>query len=180
MFCFSFSFFSRNKLLTTFTTGKMRAIFPEIVASCQTLVNRDPKTLIKEDFTAFAVESFLNSMFGTAILPAGKDEMIRNCKTVFEGSGYRMSQQYGLTYFPKLSQYLNMTFMSNELHSYFSSLMHTLLTQRAKLDIGRNDYAQVLVDMKRLKKMTIFSRENSRENQEFGKNKDLIFSFYNN
>ncbi|CAH1395599.1 unnamed protein product [Nezara viridula] len=166
----------RNKLLTTFTTGKMRAIFPELVASCQALVDKRPKTLIKEDFTAFAVESFMNSMFGTAILPAGKEELVLNCKTVFEGSRYRMFQQYGLTYFTKLSQFFNMTFMANELHNYFSSLMHTLLNQRSELDCGRNDYAQVLVDMKRLKKMVIFSRENSRENQEFDITDDLVIA----
>ncbi|XP_014292683.1 cytochrome P450 6k1 [Halyomorpha halys] len=166
----------RNKLLTTFSTGKMKAIFPELVATCQSIVDRNPKMLIKDDFTVFAIESFLNGMFGTAILPAGREELIHYCKAVFEGRGSRMFQQHALTYFPKLSQFFNMTFISNEQHNYFSSLMLTLIKQRGEVDCGRNDYAQVLVDMKRQDKMTIFSKVNNRESEVFDITDELVIS----
>nr|UYG55597.1 cytochrome P450 6K1 [Arma chinensis] len=166
----------RNKLLSAFTSGKMRSIIPELVQSCQEFVDKCPKTIVKEDFTVFAIESFMKTMFGTAVLPAGKAELVDNCKTIFEGRKYIMFQQLALTYFPKLSQFFNMTFMSNELHMYFASIMYTLLEQRARVDCGRSDYAQILVDLKREKKMTIFSRDNSRKNEEFDITDILVIS----
>ncbi|CAH1395601.1 unnamed protein product [Nezara viridula] len=166
----------RNKLLTSFSTGKMKAIFPDIVRSCQSVVDSDPKRLHKDMLHEFAVKSFLNSMFGTNILPEGEEELMAKSKEVFQGKPQRIIQQIMLTFFPKLGDFLNMKFMPKTLDNYFRNLLNTLVEQRASANIKRDDYAKVLCDMNKMGKMDVYNRENKRIDETFDVTNDLVLA----
>ena len=125
--------------------------------------------MTKDSFNEFAIKSFMNTMFGTEILPEGAQELYQNCKLVFDSKCTRMFQQYGLTFFPKLSEFFYLKFMPTQLEEYFRSLMNTLLNQREKINSDRNDYAQVLMEMRKLEKMNVYNRENNKIDQTFRK-----------
>lgn len=161
-------YFVRNKLLTSFSTGKMKIIFPEIVRSCQTLVDSNPKMLHKDMLHEFAVESFMTSMFGTKILPEGKEELIEKSIEVFHGRPLRIIQQIMLTFFPKLGDFLNLKFMPKSLDNYFRDLLNTVVEQRESTNSQREDYTQVLCDLKKMGKLNVFNRENNKIEETFG------------
>ncbi|XP_014288222.1 cytochrome P450 6B1 [Halyomorpha halys] len=166
----------RNKLLTSFSTGKMKVIFPEMVQCCQRLVDSDPRKLHKDLLHDFAVKSFMSSMFGTKILPEGEEELIAKTKEVFQGKPERIVQQIMLTFFPKLADFLNLKFMPKSLDIYFRDLLNTLIEQRELSNSKREDYAQVLCDLKKMGKMNVYNRENNRVDETFEVTNDMVLA----
>lgn len=154
--------------MTTFTTGKMRAIFPQILAPCQSFVEGKPKCLNVEIINELSVKIFMTAMFGINILPSGEEELMINSKRIFEPKATRILQIIFLTYFPKLSNFFNLKFMPRDLDDYFRSLMNTILNQRENIDFERNDYTKVLVEMRKHEKMNIYNRRNNKVSQTFG------------
>ncbi|CAH1395598.1 unnamed protein product [Nezara viridula] len=166
----------RNRLLTTFTTGKMRVIFPQILAPCQSFVKGKPKCLNVEIINELAVKIFMTAMFGINILPTGEEELMINCKRIFEPKATRILQLIFLTYFPKLSNVLNLKFMPRDLDDYFRSLMNTILDQRENIDFERNDYTKVLVEMRKQEKMNIYNMRNDKVSQTFDMTNEIALS----
>lgn len=162
-------FFFRNKLLITFTTGKMRSVFPSLSESCLQLLNSNPKTLEREMLSDLAIKTFMESMFGTKILKSAETEIYTKARKIFEPTWWRYTQQTLLTYFPKIADFLHLTFMPKHLDNYFRSIMDTILNQRENSMKERNDYAQVLVQMREQKKLNIYNRENKKVEETFGK-----------
>nr|WLK66391.1 cytochrome P450 [Eocanthecona furcellata] len=166
----------RNKLVTTFSSGKMKFIYPEIVQSCQRLVDGHPERLDKDTIHVFAVKSFMNSMFGTKVLPGGEEELITKTKEVFQGKPQRLIQQILLIFFPKLADFFNLTFMSKSLDIYFRELLNTLVEQRESTNGQREDYAQILCEMKKMGKMNIYNKENNKIDETFDVTNDMVLA----
>lgn len=148
----------------------MRSIYPDMIKSCQELVEGNLKILNKDVFHIFATKSFMISMFGAKLLPKGEEELIKNCEKVFEPKIFRIYQQVLLTYFPKLSDFFSLTFMPKFLDNYFRSLLTSLLDQREMVHSNRNDYAQVICTMRKQGEMSVYNRENNKIDETFGKN----------
>nr|WLK66390.1 cytochrome P450 [Eocanthecona furcellata] len=166
----------RNKLLITFTTGKMRSVFPSLSESCLQLLNSNPKTLDREMLSDLAIRTFMESMFGTKIQKSAEAEIYTKARKIFEPTWWRYTQQTLLTYFPKLADFLHLTFMPKHLDNYFRSIMDTILSQRMESMNERNDYAQVLVQMKEQKKLNIYNRENKKVDETFDVTNELAIA----
>lgn len=147
----------------------MRSIFPSLSKTCLELLDSNPKFIDKDLLNEFAIKAFMESMFGVEIVKEHEKEIFSNAKKMFKPTNWQFTQQVFLTYFPKLSDFFKLTFMPKWLDNYFRYVVETIIDQRSQLTTERNDYTQVLLQMRNAQKLNIYNRENKKIKQTFSK-----------
>ncbi|KAF5292082.1 hypothetical protein FQR65_LT11348 [Abscondita terminalis] len=150
----------RAKLTPTFTSGKMKAMFP-ILVKCsrglETLADEGVKNRgpidVKDMFARYTTDVIGSTAFGIEC------DSLRNPDTQFRKFGAKI---FELSFYetlktlisftaPEVLKFLNVNLWSKDVNDFFINLVHETVRHREEHCEERNDFMQLLIQMKKSK-----------------------------
>ncbi|XP_030080916.1 cytochrome P450 6a2-like [Drosophila hydei] len=161
----------RQKLSPTFTSGKMKFMFPTVIKVSEEFV----KVMLEEvpDKTGGAIieikdlmARFTTDVIGTVAFGI-ECNTLRNPITDFRKMGQKSftDMRHGVLLtafqfsFPNLAKKLGMRMIPEDVHQFFMSLVKETLAIREKENIKRNDFMQMLIELKQKGSFTMDNGE---------------------
>lgn len=147
----------RAKMTPTFTTGKMKMMFQTLIDCDVGLQQKIEKEIlnrnaidIKEVLGCFTTDIIGSCAFGLECKTFEQDNspFRKYGKKVFEIDVSRRLKRIILDNFPKLSQKLHLSLVPNDISSFFMKLVKDTINYREQKQISRNDFLQLLINMK--------------------------------
>lgn len=147
----------RNKLSPTFTSGKMKNMFPIVVEVANNFQNVYKKLLKNESIIEI---KDLNARFTTDVIGAcafGLDcnslldpnaDFRRNCGNFFTKRRHHPLIEGFIMSFPKLAEKLNMKFIPQQVSDFFIKSVEETVAYREANNIQRNDFMSMLINLK--------------------------------
>lgn len=148
----------RHKITPTFTTGKMKFMFPTIVDVCNDMTS----TLINQAKNGTAMIEFaeLLACYTTDVI--GKCAFGLECNSLknphaeFRKFGHKIFGEDRncevitliIQVFPRLARRLRLRQYPDDLHNFFMSVTKDTIDYREKNKMKRNDFIDILVEMK--------------------------------
>nr|AID61394.1 cytochrome P450 [Calliphora stygia] len=147
----------RNKLSPTFTSGKMKYMYPTVLAEAEKFlqvlkekVNEDPIVDVRDMLGRFTTDVISSCAFGIEV------NSLRNPKSEFPRLGRKLVEQPRhnalimafIDGFPNLSRKLGMRIVPEDVHQFFMKTITDTITYREKHKIERNDFLKLLLDIK--------------------------------
>ncbi|XP_068144883.1 LOW QUALITY PROTEIN: cytochrome P450 6a2-like [Drosophila tropicalis] len=180
----------RQKLSATFTSGKMKFMFPTVIKVSEELVkvlnekvpagNKNGTVLeIKELVARFTTDVIGTCAFGIEC------NTLRTSETEFRSMGKKAFTElrHGailttfMFSFPRLAKKLRMRMIPEDVHNFFLHLVKDTISYRERENIKRNDFMEMLIELKKKGSITL-------DNGEVVKGMDLgelaaqVFVFY--
>nr|XP_022920448.1 cytochrome P450 6a2-like [Onthophagus taurus] len=147
----------RAKLTGTFTSGKMKMMFPTLLKCGYQMIEELEKMLehpvdIKEILSCFSTDVIGSVAFGLECnsFKVPEAEFRKNGKKIFEPSLKRKVRVFLITSFPNLCKKLGLVFIPKEVTNFFLQVVKTMIDHRAANNIKRNDFMQILIDLNNL------------------------------
>jgi len=147
----------RAKLSPTFTSGRMKMMFPIVSETGDNMIEylnplADGKTALemKEVYASFTTEVIANVAFGLDIKCQGDpdNEFRKMATAVFNPSSWENLKAFFLISFPKIASKLGMGFNTKKTIDFFTKIVRDNLEYREKNNIQRNDFFQLLINIK--------------------------------
>lgn len=154
----------RVKLTPTFTTGKMKLMFEIIDKIGGTMVKVVEKAVrvsndieIQEFLTCFTTDSIAKVAFGleSNSLEDNNSEFRKYGKETTDLSSLDFLKFFFTTSFPELSRKLCLTANKGSVIKFFHNIFTENMKERERSNIARNDFMQLLLDLKRSTSLTI-------------------------
>nr|CAD7454785.1 unnamed protein product [Timema tahoe] len=146
----------RSQITPAFTSGKIKPMFYLMTEVCQEMktylekVSPQGPVEVKEmsnKYTSDVVASCAYGIKGDAFTnPDAK--FLKAGKNLFKASGWGTAKMIILIFFPKLASFLRLRFISKEVEQFFRSVLRDVLSLREKSGIVRNDFLQLLIQIK--------------------------------
>ncbi|XP_058126459.1 probable cytochrome P450 6a20 [Anopheles ziemanni] len=147
----------RSKLTPTFTSGKMKMMFPTILAvadefrSClaSTIHDRAGEVEMKELLARFTTDVIGNCAFGLECnsLKDPQAEFRRMGKKVFQHSRLSIIKRFASSQFRDLSRRLGVTNTAKDVATFFLSAVKDTVQFRMKNNVQRNDFMSLLMEL---------------------------------
>uniref|UniRef100_T1GCL5 Cytochrome P450 n=1 Tax=Megaselia scalaris TaxID=36166 RepID=T1GCL5_MEGSC len=147
----------RNKLSPTFTSGKMKNMFPIVVEVANNFQNVYKKLLknesiieIKDLNARFTTDVIGTCAFGldcNSLLDPNAD-FRRNCGNFFTKRRHHPLIEGFIMSFPKLAEKLNMKFIPQQVSDFFIKSVEETVAYREAHNIQRNDFMSMLINLK--------------------------------
>lgn len=148
----------RNKLSPTFTSGKMRMMFPTMM----NVVNRFHEHLaeqakdgkvdveLKELLAQFTTDIIGNTAFGIECntIKEPNNEFRKQGKRVFENNPLQVLRVIFILSFQKLARKLRMRFLPEGTNEFFMQLLKDTIQYRDANNVQRNDFLSLLMQIK--------------------------------
>ncbi|KAK7869854.1 hypothetical protein R5R35_006665 [Gryllus longicercus] len=147
----------RNKLSPTFTSGKIKNMFPLMIECCANVVsylqesaNRQEIVEMKEVLAKLSTDVIGSCAFGLQMnaLDDPNSEFRRMGRLIFEPSLKARFGRFLLLMVPDLGNWINLDFMSSEMNEFFFRIVKETADYRIKNNIIRNDFFQLLLNLK--------------------------------
>ncbi|CAG9806333.1 unnamed protein product [Chironomus riparius] len=147
----------RAKLSPTFTSGKIKMMFPIVVGAADRMVEylkfeeiTHESLEIKEIFASFMTEVIANVAFGLDIKCLGHpdNEFRKVTRNVFEPPKLKNFENFVIFSFPKIATFFNLGINSKHVIDFFMGTVRENMEYREKNNIRRNDFFQLLIDVK--------------------------------
>lgn len=144
----------RNKLSPTFSTAKMKNMFPLIVKEGQTLVEvlqetiADNRTVEVRDLVArFTTDVISSCAFGLEINSLRKPDAVFHsmCRRALDEQRQGVVLRFN---FPRMARRLGMKQTPADVEKYFMDLIRQTVECREQSQIRRNDFLDMLIDLK--------------------------------
>ncbi|KAH8277880.1 hypothetical protein KR018_009449, partial [Drosophila ironensis] len=154
----------RNKLSSTFTSGKMKYMYPtvvsvanEFISVMQEKVKQNPVLEIRDLVSRFTVDVIGTCAFGIQC------NSLRDEKAEFLSFGKRslVDKRHGVLIlgfmrsFPKLSRKLRLIRTPEHISNFYRRIVTETVTFREKENIRRNDFMDMLINLKNQKEITL-------------------------
>ncbi|KAH8252934.1 hypothetical protein KR032_002755, partial [Drosophila birchii] len=158
----------RNKLSSTFTSGKMKFMFPTVVSVANEFisvmhekVNQNPVLDIRDLVARFTVDVIGTCAFGINC------NSLRDEKAEFLNIGKRalVEKRHGplllgfMRSYPNLSKRLGLVRTAAPIQEFYKRIVYDTVAVREKENIKRNDFMDMLIEMKNQKQMTLENGE---------------------
>ncbi|XP_017040710.1 cytochrome P450 6a8 [Drosophila ficusphila] len=158
----------RNKLSSTFTSGKMKYMYPTVVSVANEFmsvmhekVSKDPVLDIRDLVARFTVDVIGTCAFGI------KCNSLRDEKAEFLHFGKRslVEKRHGLFLngfirsYPQLARKLRMVRTAQHITDFYERIVRETVAVREKENIKRNDFMDMLIELKNQKEMTLENGE---------------------
>jgi cytochrome P450 family 6 len=166
----------RVKLTPTFTSGKMKMMFPLVTSTGDRMIDylkpfadRNEPLDMKEVYSSFTVETIASVAFGLEIECHGKpDSEFKNiAKSLFQPTPAETLKAFFIYCFPKIAKVVGMSYTPKKISDFFMGVIRDTLEYREKNKVERNDFLQLLINMK-----------NSGEGMTFNEMAGNSFIFY--
>jgi cytochrome P450 family 6 len=147
----------RGKLSPTFTSGRMKMMFPLVVKAADRMINhmrphakKVEQFEVKEVYAEFTTEVIASVAFGLDIECLGNpdSEFRKVSKSLFEPTGFENMKIMFIFAFPTLAKFFNMRFISKKSADFFMGVIRDTLEYREKNKVERNDFLQLLINIK--------------------------------
>lgn len=147
----------RNKISPAFTISKIRSMM-EIIAKCaepmlQTVekhvLEQEPLDA-KEITSCFTTDVIGSCAFGIECNSFGEDhnQFRKHCKLFLETDSWRVAKLLFSNLFPRAASMLGLNDVRKGLNDFFNGLVRETVDFREKTNYRRNDFVQLLIDMK--------------------------------
>ncbi|XP_073813620.1 cytochrome P450 6a9-like [Musca autumnalis] len=152
----------RTKLTPTFTSGKMKGMFPfvtklgqDMIEVVEETIQTDPHVDVKDLAACFTIDVIGSCAFGLEMnCLKGKNPEFRNmCRRAFVVQRYGilgLALRFG---FPDLAHRLRVTETMPDVEKFFMDIVRDTVEMREKNNIKRNDFMDMLIEMKNNKLM---------------------------
>jgi cytochrome P450 family 6 len=146
----------RAKLSPTFTSGRMKMMFPIVASKADRMIEYlhtkicSESTLdTKEVFASFTTESIASVAFGleTKVLGDDKNEFRKNGRRAFEPTGWDNLKMFIGFSFEKFAMMLNFKISTDEMIEFFQGTVRETLEYRQKNNVKRNDFFQLAMEV---------------------------------
>lgn len=142
----------RSVLSTSFTSGRMKGMFPLIEAKAQGLVDyfhrqrkQDPVVRMKHSFGMYTMEVISSCAFGVETNSFGDDSIFaQKAKEMFAIKPLRLVKFMIFGFFPKLAKLLNFQ-LTHENMAFFTDVVMETLKQR-KAGAKRGDFLDLMLE----------------------------------
>ncbi|KAH8291112.1 hypothetical protein KR054_008817 [Drosophila jambulina] len=156
--------FLRNKLTSVFSSGKMKFMHPTVVSVAEEFtavmhekVSQSPVLEIRELVARFTVDVIGTCAFGIQC------NSLRDEKAEFLHFGKRsfLDRRHGplllgfMDSYPKLARRLRLKRVPTHIHNFYQRIVYETVALREWENIRRNDFMDLLIDMKNQKEMTL-------------------------
>lgn len=147
----------RAKLSPTFTSGRMKMMFPILDQTADVMIDylmpfaeRQEMMEMKEVYASFTTEVISNVAFGLEIKCHGNpnNEFRKMAHEVFNPTMLDNIKVFFMMSFPKIARLLKFGFNSQKIIDFFSKIVRDNLEYREKNNIQRNDFFQLLINIK--------------------------------
>lgn len=147
----------RSKLTPTFTSGKIKMMFDTVSTTCDRMidfvrpVDCDSHDLeMKEILSSFTTEVISSVAFGleTNCLGNPDNEFRWMAKAVFEPPNWQTLKFLFISSFPKISKMMRLSLTRTDVTRFFMKVITSSLTHREKSGTSRNDFLQLLINLK--------------------------------
>lgn len=147
----------RAKLSPTFTSGRMKMMFPIVTETADRMVDyltpfseKQGALEMKEVYASFTTEVITNVAFGLDIKCHGDpdNDFRKIAHDVFHPSSFENMKLFFMLSFPKLSSKLKLALNSKRTIDFFTKLVRDNLEYREKNNVARNDFFQLLINIK--------------------------------
>ncbi|XP_073846685.1 probable cytochrome P450 6a21 [Musca autumnalis] len=149
----------RNKLSPTFTSGKMRFMYPTIIEVAENFVQVFGEMSGKSERNVVEIKELL-ARFTTDVI--GKCAFGLECNSLkdpnaeFRIMGKRSlnERRHGrfvtgfVQAFPTLAKKMNMRMVPDDVHNFFMRIVRETVAYREENNIKRNDFLSILIDLK--------------------------------
>lgn len=151
----------RMKLTPTFTSGKMKFMFPTIVevsdrfkVCLENAVNENEELEIKELLARFTTDVIGTCAFGIECnsLNDPEAEFRRMGRKAIGEPKFNIMVQILINSFKPISRKLGVRTIHNDVSDFFMKVVHDTVEYREKNNIQRNDFMDLLIKMKNEKK----------------------------
>lgn len=147
----------RAKLSPTFTSGRIKMMFPIVSRSADRMIEYTKKLNstkeyleLKEIFGSFTTEVIANVAFGLDIECLGHpDNFFRQmAKTLFEPDKWTNFKNFLIFSFPKVAKFFNLGVNPKHIIDFFTKTVKDNMEYREKNNVQRNDFFQLLLNIK--------------------------------
>ncbi|XP_070493746.1 probable cytochrome P450 6a14 [Chironomus tepperi] len=147
----------RAKLSPTFTSGRIKMMFPIVAEAADRMVEylKQPKIAregleMKEIYAEFTTEVIANVAFGLDIKCLGhpEHEFRQIAKFIFDPPPWYNFKNFMIFSLPKVAKFFNMTLNPKFVTDFFMNTVRDNMEYREKNNIRRNDFFQLLLDIK--------------------------------
>lgn len=148
----------RAKLSPTFSSGKIKMMFGNVSKICDRMTdylqsNADSGEAIemKEVLSSYGTEVISSVAFGfeTKCLGNPDNEFRKIAKAVFSPPKWETVRFFFMNSFQELSKLLGLTFNTKETIKFFVDVISKSLNYRETNDVRRNDFLQLLIQLKK-------------------------------
>lgn len=152
----------RTKLSPTFTSGKMKMMFPTIQSVAEqfsdhlkTVIEKKPELEFRELLNQFTTDIIGNTAFGiecnTMKDPEGE---LRNItKLIFRPSKALAGKLLFLSQFPEIGRKLRVTLTDSRVTKFFMGMIKDIVKHREENEVKRNDFMSLLLQIKNTGKL---------------------------
>ncbi|XP_001361456.3 cytochrome P450 6a8 [Drosophila pseudoobscura] len=150
----------RNKLTSTFTAGKMKFMYPTVVSVAEEFIDvmhekmkQNSVLEIRELMARFTVDVIGTCAFGIKCnsLRDENAEFLRFGKRTFVDKRHGSFLTGFMTSYPKLARRLRLVRTPTHIRNFYERIVHETVAMREKENIKRNDFMDLLIDMKNQK-----------------------------
>ncbi|KAH8345439.1 hypothetical protein KR084_000553 [Drosophila pseudotakahashii] len=158
----------RNKLSSTFTSGKMKYMYPTVVSVADEFmavmhekVAKDSVLEIRDLVSRFTVDVIGTCAFGIQCNSL-RDE---NAEFLYFGKRSLVDKRHGmlingfLRSYPKFAKSLGFVRTAQHIQDFYHRIVTETVAVREKENIKRNDFMDMLIEMKNQKEMTLENGE---------------------
>lgn len=146
----------RQIVTPTFSSAKMKAMFPLIAECAETLKSVLLQGSREEVDVPDLMTRFTTDVIGSCAFGVNPDS-IRNLDSPFlkmaqkalEPSRSRLLKRYTRTFFPTLFKMLNLTSYSKEMESFFTRIIKQVLDERRNTGVERHDFLQLMLNVQK-------------------------------
>ncbi|XP_061401520.1 cytochrome P450 6A1-like [Musca vetustissima] len=147
----------RNKVSPAFTSGKMKFMYPtvtQVVADFMEVlgeqVQRRKEVEVRDLLGRLGMEIIGRVAFGIECnsLKNDEDDFIRLGRKSIEQQRHNMAIMAFIDSFPKLAKKLGMRILPEDVHQFFMKTIRDTVEYREKHKIQRNDFVNILIDLK--------------------------------
>lgn len=147
----------RAKLSPTFTSGKMKMMFSlvsniadDMVEYLKVIAEKEDSHEMKEIYSSFTTEVIASVAFGidTKCFGNPNNDFRRMAKSIFEPTAMENIKNLIIISSEKISKLFNMSFNRQETTDFFLRIVRENLEYREKNNVKRNDFFQLLINIK--------------------------------
>lgn len=148
----------RTKLSPTFTSGKIKVMFPTVMHIAQDFAD-SVKVIVEENPSGFMIKN-LTSRYTTDVIGScafglecnslkDPDNQFRKIGDLFiQRSFYRAMTSLVKTHFPRLADFLGMREVPEKVSNFFTKTVEETVKYRESGQVNRNDFMDLLVKIK--------------------------------
>ncbi|KAK9696688.1 Cytochrome P450 [Popillia japonica] len=147
----------RQKLTPTFTSGKMKMMFPtllncgnQMLEEIERLSSKNEAIDIKEILGCYSTDVIGSCAFGLDCnsFKVPDAEFRLNGRNLFKPTLKRRLRIFLVANFPNICKRLGVVFIPKEVSNFFLNVVKEVIEYREKNHVHRNDFMQILMDMR--------------------------------